>query len=425
MPRPARRRRVVITGLGVVAPNGIGKDAFWEKLVAGESAVDRITAFDASSYKTQIAAEVKNFDPTRYISSKRARQMWRFSQFAVASAVLAVQDARLDLSASGLAARTAVYFGTSVGGMGTAEDIHAAFLNPRSTPGHRDSYAVAQTVLDCPPYAATSQVALELGTRGAAVSISSNCCTGLDVVHAGRSHILSGASDLVIVGACEAPIFPMTFTALSSLGLLSTSNDEPTRASRPYDRLRDGLVLSEGGGALVLEELDHALSRSATIYAEVTGYGGASESLDMRKTDTTGATLAEVIRMALRTSGLAAEEIDYINAHGSSLPDYDLCDVNGFKAALGEAAYNVPVSSIKSMIGQGISVSGILQAVASCLSLEHGTIPPTINQQLQDPLCDLDFVPNHPRHSRLQNILINAHAIGGGLSALILSRFAT
>ncbi len=410
-----KRRRVVITGLGVVAPNGIGKDAFWQNLVAGKSAVDWITAFDPTPYPSRIAAEVKVFNPEKFMSPKRARQLWRFSQFAVASAVMAVEDAGLKI-ADTVATETSVCFGTSVNGMGTAEQSHATFLEkgPDQVRPH--------ILLECPPHAPASHVSIELGITGPTLTISSNCCTGLDVIDAGYKQIVSGRSDVAIVGGCEAPIFPFSFATFSAVRLLSTRNDNPKKASRPYDMLRDGLVLGEGGGAVVLEEMEFARGRGAPIYAEVAGYTSATEQTDMRKTDTTGETLAAAIRRALRNAGIHELEIDYVNAHGSSVPDYDICDTNAFKTVFGDKVFNIPISSIKSMLGQAISVSGMFQVISSCLAIRDSIIPPTINQEVPDPLCDLDYVPNKARTCRVNQVLMNSHGIGGSLSALILRR---
>jgi 3-oxoacyl-[acyl-carrier-protein] synthase II len=410
-----KRRRVVITGVGVVAPNGIGKDAFWQNLIAGKSAVDWITAFDPAPYPSRIAAEVKVFNPQKFMSPKRARQLWRFSQFAVASAVMAVEDASIKIAET-VATETSVCFGTSINGMGTAEQSHATFLEkgPDQVRPH--------ILLECPPHASASHVAIELGITGPTLTISSNCCTGLDVIDAGYKQIVSGRSDVAIVGGCEAPIFPFSFATFSAVRLLSTRNDNPKKASRPYDMLRDGLVLGEGGGAVVLEEMEFARGRGAPIYAEVAGYASATEQTDMRKTDTTGETLAAAIRRALRNAGIHESEIDYVNAHGSSVPDYDICDTNAFKTVFGHKVFNIPISSIKSMLGQAISVSGMFQVISSCLAIRDSIIPPTINQEVPDPLCDLDYVPNKARTCRVNQVLMNSHGIGGSLSTLILRR---
>lgn len=410
--RRLEKRRVVITGLGVVAPNGIGKEAFWRGLVSGVPAIRRITAFDASNNDSQIAAEV-DFSPSMFFSTKRTRELWRFSQLAVSAAILATRDARLTIERS-LADSVAVCFGTSVNGMGDAERLHENFLIEGPT---RQLYPVA---LGCPAHTASSQIAIELGTAGPLVTLSSNCCSGLDAIHAGWSQIVSGRVDIAIVGGAEAPLFPFSFSGFEALGVFSKRNDDPPAASRPYDGLRDGLVLGEGGGALVLEELSFARDRGADIYAEVVGYAAAAEGTDMRKSEPTGAMLAAAIHRALDSAGMPPHEIDYINAHGSSVPDYDVTDTNALKKAFGRSVYSIPVSSIKSMLGQAISASGAFQAISSCLTIRENMVPPTINQEVPDPRCDLDYVPNKARSCRVRNVLMNAHGIGGGFSVLIL-----
>lgn len=406
---------MVITGLGVVAPNGIGKDAFWHNLVAGYSAVDTIRAFDPSPYPSQIAAEVRDFEPERFVNPRRARHMWRFSQFAVASALMAVRDAQVEIDRR-TADRIGVSAGTSVNGLGTAEGLHTQFLE-------RGLARVPPSViLECPPQAPASHISIELGIMGPTHTISSNCCTGLDVVYDAYTQIVTRRCDVIVAAACEAPIFPFSYATFSTLGLLSTRNSDPKRASRPYDLLRDGLVLGEGGGAIVVEELESALRRRAPIYAEISGYASSSEAIDMRNVDRSGDTLARTIERALHQAGLDPSAIDYINSHGSSLPDYDICDVNAFKAVFGPRVYNIPISSIKSMLGQAVSVSGMFQVISSCLSIQTSIAPPTINQQVPDPQCDLDFVANQARTCRINCALTNAHGIGGSLSAMILRR---
>ena len=410
--RQETARRVVITGLGAVAPNGIGKEAFWRGLISGVPAIRRISTFDTSNNECRIAAEV-DFSPALFFSAKRTRELWRFSQFAVSAALLATRDAKLAIETS-LADRVAICFGTSVNGLGDAERVHEGFLE------RGPSRQLIPVVVGCPPHTATSQIAIELGTTGPAVTVSSNCCTGLDAIQAGWSQIASGRVDVAVAGGAEAPLFPFSFSAFEALGLLSKRNDDPPAASRPYDALRDGLVLGEGGGAIVMEELSFARDRGASIYAEVAGFAAVGEGADMRKSDATGAALASAIDRALTSARMVPEDIDYINAHGSSLPDYDVCDTNAFKKSFGRGAYSIPVSSIKSMLGQAVSASGAFQAISSCLSIRDGIVPPTVNQEVRDPHCDLDYVPNKARSCRARNVLMNAHGIGGGFSVLIL-----
>lgn len=409
------QRRVVITGLGVVASTGIGKEEFWASLLAGKSGVDYITAFDASCYPTKIAAEARSFVATDFMSRQQAKMMARFSQFAVASSRLALEDASLRIDQA-LSSKVTVSYGSSGGGdiFETATrgllSEGVAGINPWSA-------------LEYPPHSPASYVSIEFKITGPALSIVSNCCTGLDAINVGFSRIVSNEAVVAVVGSCEAPISPTAFGTFCSLGCLSTRACPPHQASRPYDRLRDGLVIGEGGAALVLEDLEFASARGARIYAEVLGYGAASEAVAMRKGDLSGKVMANAISAAIINSGLSPSDIDHINAHGSSLPDFDICDSNSFKLALGNRAYSIPISSIKSMIGQPFSAAGTMQAVAACMSIQHQCVPPTINQEVPDPNCDLDYVPNVSRTARIRNVLLNGHSFGGSVAALVVGRF--
>jgi len=281
------------------------------------------------------------------------------------------------------------------------------------------------SALEYPPHATSSYLAIEFQIHGPAISVSTNCCTGLDAIQIAATQIRSGQVKVAVAGACDAPIFPLAFGAFCALGALTKRNDAPKKASRPYDALRDGIVMAEGAATFVLEELDFALDRGAHIYAEVLGHEGASEAVGMRKGDLSGKILAKAIRGAIRASNLTPADIDHINAHGSSLPDYDVCDSNAFKEALGAHAYKIPVVSIKSMIGQPVSAAGAFQTAAACLSIEHQQVPPTINQEVPDPRCDLDYVPNIARAARLRHVLMNGHSFGGSVSALVIGRLDT
>lgn len=409
-------RRVVITGLGVVAPNGIGKDTFWQNLVAGKSGIDYITAFDPTPYPCHVAGEIRDFDPKAFCTARKAKMMGRFSQFAVAATRLAFEDANLTVR-PGLASSTSIFYGTSINGGG---DVAAGALESLQEKGVEAINPWA--ALEYPPHATSSYVAIEFGITGPALSISSNCCTGIDAINEGFKHIAEGSSKVSVVGGCDAPIFPLAFGAFCALGALTKQNESPQKASRPYDSLRDGIVVSEGAATLILEELDFARERGAQIYGEVLGHGGASEAIGMRKGDLSGKRMASAISDAIRQAGLVTESIDHVNAHGSSLPDYDICDTNAFKQALGEHAYKIPISSIKSMIGQPVSAAGTLQAAAACLSLRDQVVPPTINQEVPDPQCDLDYVPNRSRVARVRNVLINGHSFGGSVAALVIGQ---
>jgi len=410
-----KRRRVVITGLGVVAPNGIGKEAFWQNLIAGKSGVDYIAAFDASSFPCQVAAEVRDFNPADFIGGRKARRMARFSQFALAATRLAFDDAHFSVTPS-LSSNIAICYGTSIIGM----DVGEAAAEALRLDGVRG--IKPWTALEFPPHAPASYISIEFKISGPTLSVSSNCCTGLDAIHAGFSQIVLGRATVAVAGSCDVPITPVSFASFCALGAVTKRNDDPKKASRPYDLLRDGLVIGEGGATLILEDLEFALQRGARIYAEVLGYGSASEAIGMREGDLEGKVMGSTLATAIRNAGLSPTDIDHVNAHGSSLPDYDVTDSNAFKLALGDHAYRIPISSIKSMIGQPISAAGTIQTVAACLSIEHQRVPPTINQEVPDPKCDLDYVPNVSRVARVKRVLINGHSFGGSASAMVIGR---
>ena len=406
-------RRVVITGLGVVAPNGIGKDAFWNALIAGKSGIDYITAFDSSPYPCQVAAEVRDFHPADFMEKRNSKELWRFSQFALASAQMAIDDAKLQMDAPD-ESRIAACFGTCVNGFERVEESYEKVK--------REGYVALDpsTCFQYSTHAPVSHVAIELGIKGPTMTLASGCSTGLDVIKWGTDQIEKGLVDAAVVGSTEAPLSPLSFSTFCALGILAKPIADPSRSSRPYDRTRDGLVLGEGGGTVVLETLDRALDRGAPIFAEVLGYGVTSEALHLRKRDTTGRALSDAIKLTLQSSNWELADVDYINAHGNSMPDNDRAETNAFKLAFGQGAYAIPISSIKSMIGQPIAASGILQAIATALSISHGMIPPTINYKTADPDCDLDYVPNVARVTRIRNTLTTAHALGGTHSVLAL-----
>ena len=411
-------RRVVITGLGVVAPNGIGKDAFWKGLVAGESAVDYITAFDASPYECKVAAEVRNFKPEEFMHPRRTKHRGRFSQFAVAAAKLAIGDSGVTLAQEN-PHRVMVCVGTSMNGLA---DVYEAARDGFDRSGFDGIPRLSG--LEYAAHAPASHISIELGIAGQAMTLASACATGLDVIPWGYSQIAEGRADLVCAGGTDAPISSkFCFATLCALGVLSKFDDPPTRASRPYDSRREGLVLGEGSVVCVLEELEHALTRNAGIYAEVLGFGNGNEGGYATRTDASERVLAEAIRGALARADLKPSDIDYINSHGNAVPDYDLIETRAFKQAFGDCAYNIPISSIKSMIGHAMGAGPSFQIAAACLSLRKSIIPPTINLDTPDPECDLDYVPHRARVARIRNVLINAHAMGGSHSVLILGAF--
>jgi len=329
---------------------------------------------------------------------------------------LALDDAKLSIG-SPPGAEISICHGNSGSGVGDIADEAAQTLY-----GHSWNEMKPWAALEYPSHAASSYVAIEFGITGRALSVSSNCCTGIDAINTAASYIATGKAKAAIAGACDTPIFPLSFAGFCALGALSTRADDPRKASRPYDLMRDGIVLSEGAGTIILEALEFALDRGTHIYAEVLGHAAASEAMGMRKGDLEGAIMADPLAAAVSDAGLTPADIDHINAHGSSLPDYDICDTNGFKKALGQHAYSIPITSIKSMIGQPISAAGIFQTVSGCQSIATQVVPPTINQDVRDPRCDLDYVPNVARSARIRNVLLNGHSSGGSVAALVIGR---
>ena len=409
-------RRVVITGLGIVAPNGIGKDEFWQALISGKSGIGKITSFDASDFPTQIAGEVNNFEPTLHLNSSQARRMSRAAQFAVATAKMIIDDSGLEISDRNRY-EIGACFGTTIGKGDIFEKDHAEFLRR----GVRGIYPLA--ALQLCTHSLTGYVSVEFGISGSATTISSGCTTGLDVINWGYSQIRDGTMKAIIAGSAETTLFPFLFSTLCASGHLSTRNDNPKGASRPYDFKRDGFVISEGGSAVLLEDLESALDRGAKIYAEILGFASAEEGMDMMKCEISGKTLARAIKAALNMAKLDASEIDYICAHGNSMRDYDIAETNAFKLVFGGRAYKIPISSIKSMTGQILAASGGFQVVASCLTLQNSIVPPTINYEIVDANCDLDYVPNQARATRVRTVLMNAHSLGETHSVLILGQY--
>jgi 3-oxoacyl-[acyl-carrier-protein] synthase II len=409
------RRRVVVTGLGVVAPNGIGKDVFWNSLVAGKSAIAPITLFDASTYPCRIAGEIVNFQPEDFMRPARTKHRGRFSQLAVAAAKLALRDSRLELKKIP-GDRVRICMGTSMAGIGdVAEGARLGFA--------RAGFGAIPMVsgLEFAAHAPVAHVSAELGIQGQALTLGSACTTGADAVHWASTQISDGYADVGLAGATDAPLAELAYATLSALGILTRFTGPPAEASRPYDLHRDGMVVGEGAAVIILEELDHAVARGALIYAEVSGCGHGNEGGYGPRSDAAEKALAHAIQSALAEARLTPLDIDHINAHGNGLPDYDLVETRAFKDALGPQAYNIPVSSIKSMIGHAMGAASAMQVVAACLTLQRGVIPPTINLRCPDPECDLDYVPLRARTARVRRVLLNAHAMGGTHTVLIVS----
>ncbi len=408
------KRRVVITGLGIVAPNGIGKDAFWENLIAGHSAVDWITSFDTSPYPCKVAAQVKDFDVTAFVPARRARHWGRFSQFAVAAGKMALEDSKLDLAGE-RPERVLACVGTAING---TADVYERARVSYGKSGLAGIHWTSPT--EFAANAPITHLSNELGIRGQGMTIASACATGLDAIQWGLSQIQEGRADVVLAGSTEAPLTEFCFAGICAAGVLSTFDDPPLRAARPYERRRSGMVLGEGSAICVVEEMEHALDRGAYIYAEILGFGSGNEGGFLGRRDASELALSDAIASALRSGDCTPGDVDYVNAHGNGLPDYDRVDTRALRHALGSAADRLPVSSIKSMIGHALGAAASFQIAATCLTLAHSVIPPTINYEEPDPSCDLDYVPNQARVARVLVALVNAHAAGGSHSVLLL-----
>lgn len=410
------KRRVVITGMGVVAPNGIGIEPFWDSLVHGRSAISKITRFDASSYPSQIAAEVKDFDPTDYMDSKTAKRLGRFAQFAFASAQMAIEDSELDFRREN-SYKVGVFIGTAIGGVDVIETQHTIFME-------KGLKKVSPfTVVSSSTHSASGVIACEFNLKGPNTTIAAGCNSGLDAAYLAFNAIQTGDSDIMIVGAGEAPITPYIYAAFCSSGNLSRRNDEPERALKPYDINADGMVLGEGGATLIMEELQHALRRDARIYGEVLSYSALNEAFDLFGINTDNGAMAINFKQALNKGGLNTKDIDYVNAHGNGILSYDIEETEAIKKTFGEMAYKIPVTSIKPVTAHAIAVTAIYQIVSSLLIIKEGIIPPTINIQNPDPKCDLNYVRNGYLKKEVKTVLINTHGFGGRLTTMIIKIF--
>ncbi|RPF42607.1 3-oxoacyl-[acyl-carrier-protein] synthase II [Thermodesulfitimonas autotrophica] len=408
--------RVVVTGLGVISPVGTGKEAFWEALVKGRSGVRRITRFDASEFKTQIAAEVGDFDPEAYIDKKEARRMDRFTQFAVAAANLALSDAAIATEALDRD-RVGVVLGCGIGGIGTFEEQTRVLVS--RGPNRVSPFFVPMMIANM----GAGYIAIYHRFYGPNSTVVTACASSNHAIGEAFRIIQRGEADVMLTGGAEAAITPVALAGFCAMKAMSTRNDEPEKACRPFDAARDGFVIGEGAAVLVLERLEHALARGARIYAEVAGYGQSCDAYHITAPDPDGAGAAKAMARALADARLRPEEVDYINAHGTSTPLNDKVETMAIKKVFGEFAYRIPVSSTKSMTGHLLGAAGGIEAAACVLSITHGVIPPTINYENPDPECDLDYVPNEARRAQVDVALSNGLGFGGHNATLIFKRF--
>jgi 3-oxoacyl-[acyl-carrier-protein] synthase II len=410
------KRRVVITGMGVIAPNGIGLNNFWDSLIHGRSGIKKITHFDASSYPSQIAGEVRDFNPLDFISPKGARRMDRFAQFSVACTRMALEDSGIEISEKN-SERIGISLGSALGGIPCAEAQHSIFLEKGL---NRVDPLIAIKIFSG---ASTSQVSIEFGIKGHSNTIGGACAASTDSVGYAFYAIRNNLADMMIAGGSEAPIVPLTFGAFCLIGALSTRNGDPTRASRPFDKERDGFVMSEGAGVLILESLESALERGASIYAEVLSYGTTNDAYHMAQPQPTGGQGIKAIELAFQYANIKPAEVDYINAHGTSTPLNDKVETEVIKKIFGEHAYQTPISATKSMIGHALGAAGSIELIASVLSIKNHFIHPTINYEFPDPECDLDYVPKEGRKHLVNTILKNSYGFGGKNSSIIIRKY--
>jgi 3-oxoacyl-[acyl-carrier-protein] synthase II len=410
------QRRVVITGIGAVTPIGHGREGLWEGLRLGQSAVRRVSAFDVSTYRCQVAAEVRDFDPTPYLDKKQLKRLDRYSQFAVCTAKMAVADAGLHLDEEEHG-QVGVCIGSALGGMITAEEQHGEF-SARGLGAVSPMLAV--TVFGA---AASCNIAIELGITGPNTANCNSCAAGTIAIGDAMRLIQRGQAEVMLAGGVEAPIAPLSFGAFSIIRAMSKRNHDPQRACRPFDQGRDGFVMGEGAAILVLEEVAHAVRRGAQIYGEVLGYSLTNDAYHMSAPRPTGSEAARAIDLALRDAGLRPEDIEHINAHGSSTPLNDKTETMAIKQVFRERAHHIPISGTKALYGHPLGASGAIEAAIGALSLARDYLPPTANYEIPDPECDLDYLPNVGRVAHVRYLLSNSFGFGGINACLVLGRF--
>jgi len=409
-------RRVVVTGIGLVSALGTGTNETWTGILAGQSGVTRITRFDISGYATQIAAEVKGFDPLAFIEKKDIKKMDLFIQYAVAAAQFAMDDSRLEIT-DAIAPNVGVYIGSGIGGFITIEREHEALLD--GGPRRVSPFFIPSAIINL----ASGQVSIRFGAKGPNSATCTACSASAHAIGDAYEIIKRCDADAMIAGGSEAAICPMSVGGFGQLRALSTRNDEPARASRPFDKDRDGFIIGEGAGVLILEELEHARRRGARIYAEIVGYGMSSDAYHMTAPSEDGDGARRVMAMAIRKAAIAPSDVDYINAHGTSTPYNDRLETLAIHNCFGDHAGRLAISSTKSMTGHLLGGAGGLEAGITALAVHHQVAPPTINLDDPDPECDLDYVPHQSRQMPIQYALSNSFGFGGTNAALLFKRF--
>ena len=415
------RRRVVVTGLGAISPIGNSIEEFWKSLLEGKSGVKRLTCFDPTHFTSKIAAEVRNFDPSPYLSPKEIKRMDRFVQFAVCAAKIAVADSGMHLDKEDRS-RIGVLIGSGIGGLHTVETEFRQFiaLGPEKGPDRISPFLIPMLIVNM----ASGQVSITLGLRGPNSAVATACATGNHAIGDALRIIQRGEADAMVCGGSEAAISYMGFGGFCALKALSTSyNDEPEKASRPFDKNRDGFVMGEGAGIVILEEAERAIKRNARIYCELVGYGMSADAYHMTAPDPEGDGGIRCMVAAIKDAGLKPKDIDYINAHGTSTLYNDKIETASIKKVFGDHARKLAISSTKSVMGHLLGAAGGAELIVSALAIKEGIIPPTINYETPDPECDLDYVPNKPRAAKVKVVMSNALGFGGHNAALIVRKF--
>lgn len=409
-------KRVAVTGLGVISPVGIGKDRFWNALMEGRSGVDRISRFDASGFDSKIAAEVRDFDPADYMDKKEIRRNDRFVQFAYAASRMALDDAGFSITPQN-GTQVGVLIGSGIGGATTWEEQHRTLLE--RGPDRVSPFFIPMIIINM----ASGIISILLGAKGPNSAVVTACATGGNAIGDAARNIQRGEAIAMLAGGSEAAITPLSMAGFCSMKAMSTRNDEPQKASRPFDAKRDGFIMGEGSGVVLLEEMEHAKQREANIYAELVGYGMSGDAYHITQPDPEADGAARSMRNALRDAAMEPKQIDYINAHGTSTLYNDRTETLAVKRVFGEHAKKVAVSSTKSMTGHLLGAAGGVELIACVQAIEHGVIPPTINYEFPDPECDLDYVPNAARKMRVDAAMSNAFGFGGHNAILIVRRY--
>lgn len=410
------RKRVVVTGLGCISPVGNNVKDTWDALLAGKSGAAPITAFDASGHKTKFAAEVKGFDAVAMFGTREARKMDRFTHFATAAALEAIEHSGLKITEENRD-RVGILIGSGIGGVISIIEQYEA-MRERG-PDRVSPFLIPMMISD----SAAGNLAIRIGARGPNMALATACASGTNALGEAVEMIRRGAADVMVAGASEAGISALTMAGMNVMTALSTRNDDPQRASRPFDKSRDGFLMGEGAGILILESLEYAQARGAKIICEFTGYGTSDDAHHISAPAENGAGAAISMNLALKDAGLGVTDIQYINAHGTSTQLNDKSETAAIKTVFGEHAYKTAVSSTKSMTGHLLGASGALEAAVSALAITNGILPPTINYETPDPNCDLDYVPNQPRKADVENVMSNSFGFGGHNATLILSRY--